>query len=62
MEATSMNRVRGMLMLVAACVAFWQAWRIRSNGHSALLACGLGVLALALAAWHLTRRPPQPRL
>jgi hypothetical protein len=57
-----MNRVRGVLMLVAAAVAFWKGWRIHGNGHSALWAFGLGVLALGLAAWHLTRRPPQPRI
>ena len=50
-----MNRVRGVLMVVAAALAFWKGWRIHNNGHSALLACGLGALALALAAWHLTR-------
>jgi hypothetical protein len=57
-----MDRVRGILMVVAACVAFWKGWRIHNTGHSPLLACGLGVLALALAAWHLTRRLPQPRI
>jgi hypothetical protein len=57
-----MNRVRGVLMIVAACVAFWKGWRIHANGHSALMACGLGVLALALAAWHLMRRSPAPRV
>jgi drug/metabolite transporter superfamily protein YnfA len=56
-----MNRVRGALMLIAACVAFWQAWRLH-HGHSAWLAVGLGVLALALGAWHLTRKPSQPRI
>jgi hypothetical protein len=56
-----MNRIRGVLMLVAALFAFWRGWQIHS-GRMALLACGLGLLALALAAWHFTRRPPQPRL
>lgn len=55
------NRVRGILMLVAACVAFWQGWRMH-RVHSAWLAYGLGALALALAAWHFSRKPPQPRV
>ncbi len=52
-----MNRLRGMLMLVAAGIAFSRGLKTHT-GHSALLGYGLGVLALGLAAWHLTRRPP----
>jgi hypothetical protein len=48
-------------MLVAACVAFWRGWQIH-HGNKALLAYGLGVLALALAAWHFMRRPPAQRV
>ena len=50
-----MNHVRGVLMLVAAAVAFWQGWRIHTGPH-AWLAFGLGAAALALAIWHLTRK------
>jgi hypothetical protein len=50
------NRFRGVLMLLAAGVAFWKGWRIRANGHSPLLAYGLCALALGLAVWHLMRR------
>jgi len=57
-----MNRFRGVLMLLAASVAFWKGWRIRANGHSPLLAYGLGALALALAVWHMTRPEPQRRV
>lgn len=60
-EDEGMNRVRGMLMLLVAGVAFWRGWKIHS-GHVALLGYGLGVLALGLAAWHLTRRPDRPRV
>ncbi|MFZ0746765.1 MAG: hypothetical protein WAM85_20335 [Terracidiphilus sp.] len=56
-----MNRVRGILMLVAAGIAFYRGWKIHT-GHTALLGYGLGVLALGLAVWHLTRKPPQPRV
>jgi len=50
-----MNHLRGMVMLIAAGVAFWKGWQIH-HGEKAVLACVLGVLALALGVWHLTRR------
>ena len=56
-----MNRIRGVFMLIAAGVAFWQGWRLRST-HYGLSAVGLGVLALALGLWHLLRKPPDPRI
>jgi hypothetical protein len=40
-------------MLVAAGVAFYRGWKIHT-GREALVAFGLGVLALGLAVWHLT--------
>ncbi|MGO9436694.1 MAG: hypothetical protein ACLPH3_02370 [Terracidiphilus sp.] len=49
-----MEQARGILMLVAAGVAFYRGWRIHT-GRDALLAIVLGVLALGLAVWHLTR-------
>ena len=54
------NRIRGVMMLLAAAVAIWKGWQIH-RGETAVLAYGLGALALALAAWHLTRKPPQPK-
>jgi hypothetical protein len=56
-----MNQFRGVLMLLAAGVAFWRGWKIHT-GHTALLAYGLGALALGLALWHLTRKPDRPRV
>jgi hypothetical protein len=47
-------------MLLAAAVAFWKGWQFHA-GRNALFAYGLGVLALALAAWHFIRKPPKPR-
>jgi len=55
-----MNRIRGIVMLLAAALAIWKGWQMH-RGERALVAYGLGVLALALAVWHLTRKPPQPR-
>jgi hypothetical protein len=49
----AMNPFRGVLMLIAAGIAFYLGWR-RFAGREALLAFGLGVAALGLAVWHLT--------
>jgi hypothetical protein len=56
-----MNQVRGFLMFVAAGVAFWRGWKIHTGPH-ALLGYGLGVVALGLAAWHLTRKSESHRV
>jgi hypothetical protein len=56
-----MNRFRGFMMLVAAALAVWKGWQIH-RGETAVLAFGLGALALALAIWHLTRKPPRARV
>ena len=56
-----MNRIRGILMLMAAGVAFWRGWKIHT-GHTALLGYGLGVVAVTMAVWHLTRRADPPRV
>jgi len=50
-----MDRVRGVLMLVAAGIAFWRGWKIHTGSH-AWMGYGLGALALGLAVWHLTRK------
>jgi hypothetical protein len=47
-------------MLLAAAAAIWKGWQIH-RGETAVLAYGLGALALALAVWHLTRKAPAPR-
>jgi hypothetical protein len=54
-KADGMNHVRGVLMLVAAAIAFWRGWKIHT-GNYAWTAYGLGVLAVGLAVWHLTRK------
>ncbi len=61
-EDRHMNRLRGVLMLVAASVALWRGWKIHT-GHIALMAYGLAAMALGLAVWHLTRNvdPPRPK-
>jgi len=46
-----LNPFRGILMIVAAAIAFWRGWQIH-NGRYAWMAYGLALLALGLAAWH----------
>ena len=47
-------------MLIAAVLAFWKGWQIH-RGETAILAYGLGLLALILGLWHLSRKTPQTR-
>ncbi|MDR3755043.1 MAG: hypothetical protein P4K93_03450 [Terracidiphilus sp.] len=55
-----MNRIRGIVMLIAAALAIWKGWQIH-RGEIAVLAYGLGVMALAVGVWHLTRKAPAAR-
>ena len=56
-----MNHVRGIVMLLAAGIAFWKGWQLR-HGQMAMMAYFLGVLALVVGVWHLTRKAPRPRV
>jgi hypothetical protein len=47
-------------MVIAAVVAFYKGWKIHTGPYAVLAVC-LGVAALALAAWHFTRKTPAPR-
>jgi small-conductance mechanosensitive channel len=60
-KGASMNRIRGVVLLIAAALAIWKGWQIH-RGEMAVLAFGLGALALALGLWHLTRKAPTPRV
>jgi hypothetical protein len=57
------NRIRGIVMFIAAALAIAKGWQIH-RGEMAVLACGLGAMALTVGVWHLTRKPsshrPQP--
>ena len=55
-----MNRIRGIVMLIAAALAIWKGWQIH-RGEMAVLAYWLGAMALAVGVWHLTRKAPAPR-
>jgi hypothetical protein len=54
------NRIRGIVMLIAAALAIGKGWQIH-RGEMAVLAYGLGAMALAVGVWHLTRKAPPPR-
>ncbi len=56
-----MNPVRGIVMILAAAIAFWKGWQIH-RGETAVLAYGLGAMALLLGVWHLTRKTPRKRV
>lgn len=45
-------------MLIAGGFALYEAWR-RLTGQRAGMALGLGLLAIALGAWHLTHKEPK---
>jgi hypothetical protein len=49
------DRFRGIVMLLAAALAMWRGWQLH-RGEGAVIAYGLGLLALALGVWHLARR------
>jgi hypothetical protein len=48
------------MMLLASAVAIWKGWQIH-RGETAILAYGLGAMALSLGVWHLTRKAPPAR-
>jgi hypothetical protein len=50
-----MNQMRGILLLLAGCFALYRCWVIH-HGPWAWGALGLGVAAIALGLWRLSRR------
>ncbi len=57
-KGRDVNRVRGIVMLLAGCFALYEGWRMLT-GRRAVVAIILGIVALGLAAWHLTRKEPK---
>jgi hypothetical protein len=45
-------------MVLAAAVAIWKGWQLHRS-EMAVIAYGLGALALAMGVWHLTRKAPR---
>jgi hypothetical protein len=59
-KGAHVNRIRGIVMLIAAALAIAKGWQIH-RGEMAVLAYGLGAMALAVGVWHLTRKPSPSR-
>lgn len=53
-----MNQVRGILLLAAGAYAVYAGWKIHAGQH-ALLAYGLGALAIAVGIWRILRKEPK---
>lgn len=53
-----MNQVRGVIMILLGGFVLYQGW-ILHTGRRALLAYVLGVVAVAVGTWRLTRKPPE---
>lgn len=54
--ASASSPFRGLVLALAGVLALIRGFTLHDVRH-ALLACGLGVAALALAVWHLARKP-----
>ena len=52
-----MNLIRGVFMFAIGCYAIYVGWQAHT-GQRAVLAYLLGVLAIGLGVWRLTRKPP----
>jgi len=53
-----MEKLRGILMLVAGAFVLYRGFLMRGT-RSLAWAVVLGVVAIALGVWRLTRKPPQ---
>ncbi len=56
-----MDKFRGVLMLAAGCFAFYRGI-VMHGRHHAWVVFLLGVLAIAVGIFRLTRKPAPPRL
>jgi uncharacterized membrane protein HdeD (DUF308 family) len=51
-----MNYFRGIVLLAAGCLALCEAWRNRT-GERAWWAMVLGLAAIGIGIWRMTRKP-----
>ena len=58
-EAILLSPFRGIFLIALGAFAIWRGWAIHAV-RSPWSLCGLGALAIALGAWHLSR-PSRPR-
>lgn len=54
-----MNAFRGILLFALGLFALYRGWLIHT-GEKAWLACGLGMVAIALGVWRIFRNPNKP--
>jgi hypothetical protein len=55
-----MEQVRGILMVAVGMFVIWRGWVIHAH-RTTWPFYALGAVAIALGAWHLTRRPDKRR-
>jgi hypothetical protein len=58
-----MNPLRGVVLLIAGCLSLyesWKLWKLHAVPYT-LFAFVLGVLAIALGIWRITRLLDRPR-
>jgi hypothetical protein len=56
-----MTHFRGILLLAAGSFALYRGWTVHT-GTQALWAYGLGVLAIGMGIWRLTRKEDRRRV
>ena len=54
-----MDQVRGIVMIGLGIFVLYRGW-VMPPGQKAWFAWLLGVLAIALGAWRIRRKPPRP--
>ena len=54
-----MDQVRGIVMIGLGIFVLYRGW-VMHTGQKAWFAWLLGVLAIALGAWRISRKPPRP--
>ncbi len=54
-----MNPFRGILLIAAGVFVAWRGWMVHTHTN-ALPFYAAGVVAVALGAWRLLRKPPKP--
>jgi hypothetical protein len=55
-----LEKFRGVILIVVSCLAFYKAW-VFHTGPYAMLGSAVGVLALGVGIYRLTRKPAAPR-
>ena len=54
-----MGPLRGLILIIFGLLALYRGWKMGAS-HHAWLAFALGIVALALGAWHIVRESRRP--